>query len=144
MIQYVPRYFKAHEIVPKSVHDRFGDASVQFFDPRILRAADMLRDLFGPITINNWRDGGTFDERGLRVYGGDQFAQRPTSMHCFGKALDLVFKNVTPGEVRTWMKTNKTHVSAILEVARVEEETPTWVHIDVANVTPLVWVPVPK
>ena len=141
---YTPTYFKAYELVPKSVYDRFADMSIQFLDPGILAAADCLRKVFGPCTVNNWHEQGTLDECGLRVFGGDQFAKRPLSAHCQGKALDLHFKNITSEEIRDWFRHGQDAVyPVLLAIKRIEVDT-AWLHIDNLNVDRMVWVKIPK
>jgi hypothetical protein len=64
---YKPKYFKTHELVDKQTYEKFGEKSLMFFDIRILKFIDGLREYFNePITINNWHVGGRYENRGLR------------------------------------------------------------------------------
>lgn len=67
------------------------------FDADLLIALDNLRDRFGPLVVNNWHNGGTRKDSGLR------FSLTATgaavSQHKFGRAIDFVSSKVTPAEI---------------------------------------------
>ena len=138
---YAPKHFKAYELVPKVVYDRYADSSIQFLDAAILEAGDNLRDVFGPCWVNNWHEGGQIDSAGLRPPNDPTGS--PWSAHKQGKALDLKFLQATPDEVRDWILAHRDD-KRIAGITRVELGTPTWVHIDSFNVSRIVWVPLPK
>lgn len=133
---YKPKFFRVEELVPKVIFDRFKEASLQFLDPRILIAADNMRKRFGPILINTWHEGGPFDSRGFRTPSDPDGAQY--SLHKQGKALDLQFLKVSPGEVRAEIRMRQRDFEF---VTCVEDNTPTWLHIDCRNCKPILWVP---
>jgi len=128
---YHCRHFKLHELVPPKVWDQRGDRGWQLLDDRILRAADDLRDRYGPITINNYGYGGNREWSGLRT--PDSPFYRPFSQHTFGRALDMIFKAADVSKVRQDILSNPNdmmfaHINAL-------EDDVEWLHIDVRNVS---------
>lgn len=117
-----PIHFKTKELVHPEIYKKFGEASIYYLDENILKVADFLRGVFGSCLIN----GGGFVNSGLRDEWGSRW-----SMHHFGKALDLKFKNASPEEVHKFIHEHEKELYDI-GLRRVEalEDTPTWVHID--------------
>jgi hypothetical protein len=100
-----------------------------FIDIRIVKVAQLLRDKFGSITINNDYLGGSYNYSGVRPFDckiGAKF-----SAHKFGRGLDLKFKEATPEEVQAYILQNE---SLFLNtgLTRLEDAaiTKTWLHID--------------
>lgn len=117
------------------------------FHPNMLRDLGQLRALFGTIEVNNWHldetyvelfkikslaidsyfyaqsNNDCYDERGIRPHF--PATGNPTSTHCFGLALDLVFKKATAEEVRQYIIKNPTKFS----IRRLEKDV-SWVHLD--------------
>ena len=55
----VSKDFVIEEFVPEEIYQQFGDKSIWFIDPKIIRIAQFFRDRYGlPITINDWHNGG--------------------------------------------------------------------------------------
>ena len=132
---YKCKNFAIHELVDPETYKIFGQRAWEFFDPRLLKLIDKLRDTYGPATINNWKWGGKFKWSGLRTSKckiGAKYSQ-----HRFGRAADLKFRNVTPQEVRGYIKTDP-YFDSILNC--VENGTPTWLHVDVRNCEPIKWI----
>lgn len=129
---YVPKHFAAYEVVPEHVYAQRGDKSFQLIDDRLLVMADYLRDTFGSITINDYKWGGNNQWRGLRTADSPYYS--PYSQHSFGRALDLIFKDITAEEVRRWLKGNAEVWSAATGITSVTcEEEVSWLHIDLRN-----------
>ena len=118
----ITKNFSDHEVLPKELRNYRWE---WFIDKRIVEVAQKLRDVFGPITINNDR----FNWSGYRTPGcgvGAQFSQ-----HRFGRALDLKFKNTTPEEVQKYILENESDfIEAGLTRLENAEKTKTWLHID--------------
>lgn len=93
-------------------------------DPRLVKADQMLRDHFGPVTINSWWDGGDRKWSGLRSPECIEFT--PLSQHTFGRASDKIFKNATAEEVRIYIKANYIQ----LGITCIEKNV-SWVHSDI-------------
>lgn len=118
----ITKNFSDKEVLPRELH---GYRWEWFIDFRIVEVAQKLRDIFGPITINNDR----FNWSGYRTADcgvGAQFSQ-----HRFGRALDLKFSNTTPEEVQKYIIENEAEFMA-LGLRRMENasKTKTWLHID--------------
>lgn len=142
------------EYIPKSLYekpyikgdrwygraDAFNAVLIRKLNQRLILADQMLREKFGPVTLNDWWIGGRFNERGLRLCGTSTGAE--LSDHFQGNASDKVFKNATAEEVRDYIKKNW----KILGITIIEADTG-WVHSSVAWVKDqksLVIVPIPK
>lgn len=99
---YACRHFQITELVSpwwqKSASAR-GKTSLLWlaFDSRLLVTIDRLRELFGPLIINNWNVGGPRSQSGLRESNSSTGAL--ISPHKFGRALDFVSGSVTPDEI---------------------------------------------
>lgn len=117
--------FKLQELVSKKVYEEYEDKSVRFLDPALINLIQTLRDRYGLVTINNWETGGE------RQYSGLRYLHEPhwsiTSQHSFGRAADLVFKNITPDEFQQDLLDNLDSYPTIGGFGRYQEFT----HIDV-------------
>ena len=136
----VSKYFKIQELVSEAVYKKYGEKSWEFIDCRLIKVLDLLREHFNkPITINNWMWGGTLEQRGLRT-NLDELVKKKTekgtlyiSQHILGKAVDFNVKGLSAQEVYDEILRN---IEKFYLISRIEniKDTPTWVHIDVANV----------
>lgn len=130
---YIPEYFKAHELVPPEIYDKFGERSFMFLDDRLLRLCDALREEFGSATINNYKWGGDRVASGLRSPDSPYYSS--TSQHSFGRAVDILFKDCPSDFVRSEIREgvmlpyyDKGEIPSI-----TLEEGVSWVHIDIRN-----------
>lgn len=123
------KYFKIHELVPKHIYYKFGDNAWRFIDEKLIETIDTLKEHFssGTITINNYSWGGDREWSGLRTPESIFYSE--TSMHSFGKAVDMVFSDYSSDEVRLYIKKNKIYFPHVKGI----EEDITWVHLDVRN-----------
>jgi hypothetical protein len=122
-MNYIPKYFTLKELTPIGFPQRWEN-----FDDRILRSADDLRRVFGPL----WCNGYGLDQCGLRIDGS------MTSQHKFGRALDLHSNKYSSFEIRKFIIENPKMFPYItfLEVDR------SWVHVDTRNCDPIqLWSP---
>lgn len=135
---YKCKHFTIKELVSPWVYDKYGEQCWQFFDPKLLKDLDFLRELFNsPITINNWSFGGNYKESGLRANKDPMVAEKKSyyiSSHCLGRAVDIKVKNYTPREVFNKIIQNQDK----LNITRIEDiditEKLGYVHIDIANI----------
>lgn len=128
---YVARHFRIEELVDRATFEKFGEQAWQFFNPALLFSLDGVRDYFGkPITVNNWKDGGPFQWRGLRSKACDIGAEY--SIHGFGGAADYDVKSVPAEEVRQAIIKNKNYKLFRL-INCLETDVP-WVHMDTRNI----------
>ncbi len=126
----IAKYFQSHEFLPPALYNSLSeDKRWLLLDDRLVWTADKLREMFGPATCNNWKDGGPYSLRGMRPFNTNTGA--PYSQHKFGRGADLNFKDATPDEVRAHMKKNPT-LEAYKYIRGVEEGI-TWFHFDVRN-----------
>jgi len=128
------KYFKIHELVPSHIFIKYGDNAWRFVDDRLISSIDTLKEHFpsGTLTINNYRWGGSREWSGLRTHGSKYYSE--TSMHSFGKAVDIIFSDYTADEVRLYIMNNKGFFPHI----RGLEDTVKWVHLDTRNEDSLV------
>lgn len=129
---YKCKHFKAHELVPPAIYEKFGERSFMFLDDRLLKLCDALREEFGSATINNYKYGGDRVASGLRSPDSPYYS--PTSQHTFGRAVDMLFKNVESETVRDHIKDVSNHwcITAGVESITLEDGV-SWVHIDIRN-----------
>ncbi|MCF2626278.1 hypothetical protein I6E17_08945 [Fusobacterium perfoetens] len=131
------KYFKIQELVSEAVYKKYGDKSWEFIDTRLIKVLDLLREHFNrPITVNNWLWGGNLQQRGLRANKDELVANKKdyyVSQHCLGKAVDFNVKGLSAQEVYKEIVDNKDKFYLISRIENIKD-TPTWVHIDCANV----------
>jgi len=127
----ISKNFHLEEFVSKAIFNKWGQASQWFVDPSIISLAQFYRDYFGyPITINNWKNGGKFGQRGFREPASKVGAS--LSQHRFGRAFDCNISNVTPDEARKAILDNKNKFMA-KGLTTIEDGaySPTWIHSDI-------------
>lgn len=89
MAQYIPKYFKITELVNPDLLKKYGESKCWLlFDPQLLKAADAIREKYGPCTVN----GSGLVDCGLRNFESKTGAA--LSAHKFGRALDLHILNI--------------------------------------------------
>lgn len=124
---YMPKYFAVQELVPRHVYDERGEAAWELLDPLLLESIDAIRQHLGPATINNWHTGGNRQWSGFRSsrspYGG-QYSQ-----HRFGRAADMLFRDVPPNEARQFVMDNPGKFPLITGI----ELDVNWLHVDVRH-----------
>jgi hypothetical protein len=117
------------EYIPRELYLSFETKPhilIGLLDPRLIKADQMLRDHFGPITINNWLAGGDRNWSGIRTPDSSLFSF--TSQHAHGRASDKLFSQATAREVREYIRQNW----MILGITCIEDNV-SWVHSDVRN-----------
>lgn len=131
------KYFKIQELVSKGVYDKYGESSWKFIDERLIQTIDIIREFFdAPMTINNWLWGGNLQQRGYRANKDEMVKNKNgyyCSQHCHGRAVDFNIKGYTTKEVYDKIIKHKQKFPYLKRIENVEK-TPTWVHIDLANV----------
>jgi predicted transposase YbfD/YdcC len=119
--------FSPYELVPKETYLIRGDKALQLMDKELLVFIDTLRTELGKsITINDWKWGGSFQYRGLRVPASEHFKQY--SQHTYGKALDFDVKGMSAEQVRQWIIDNR-DLDWVKPVSFIETDV-NWVHVD--------------
>ena len=129
---YKCKHFKAHELVPPAIYDKFGERSFMFLDDRLLKLCDALREEFGSATINNYKWGGDRVASGLRSPDSPYYS--PTSQHSFGRAVDILFKDYSAERVRSVIKDDSTIWKNGTGLNSITlEDGVSWLHIDIRN-----------
>lgn len=130
---YKPKHFRVEELVPKHIFQKRGDKALELIDDRVLITIDTLRELLGkPITINNWVWGGDRNWSGLRTagfYKNLQAYEDSLSQHKYGRAVDMLVKDMNAADVRKFIYDNKDKFPYVTFV----EVDISWVHIDCRN-----------
>jgi hypothetical protein len=129
---YYPKHFNIWELVPpamgKFVESR--GAYVAFnvlFDERLLRTIDMLRNQFGTMQVNTWKNGGHYQYRGFRPAGCEVGAR--LSQHRFGRAIDMMPLDSNVDHIRKIIL-NTPNSPRYQYIGGLEMEV-SWLHIDV-------------
>lgn len=126
---YKCKHFSIEELVPKMLFDILHeDVLWGMFDQELLKAADWLRERYGPATINNWKWAGAFSQSGIRTKDSNFYSEG--SMHSVGRALDMKFKNISAEAIRADLKAMNARGDMIPYICRMEDGV-SWCHIDV-------------
>jgi uncharacterized protein YcbK (DUF882 family) len=125
------KHFDLREFVTPNAYIALGDKSRWLIDSRLIDIAEALRQqLQRSIVINNWHLGGKYHESGLRDMNTDTGARY--SQHKYGRAMDMKVEGMEAEEVRIYIRSNFVWLNA-LGLTTIENNTPTWVHIDLRN-----------
>lgn len=125
---YLLEHFRPQELIAPSLYRHFGEASIRYMDERLLAVLRILRVYIdAPMTINNWHNGGTRDECGIRLPGQPHY--RVGSAHSWGMAFDAV-GSWDADEVREDILLGRIEMPYPVRL----EEGISWLHVDVMNV----------
>jgi len=138
VINDIKEYFCIEELVDEQVYRLYGESAWRFIDRDLLEVLLIIREqLDRPITINNWKWGGIFAQRGLRHNQSDLVKRKTRiylSAHMFGKAIDFDVKGMTACEVREWLEDNEHLLPYPIRLERNLNGKPiNWVHLDVID-----------
>lgn len=133
-IFYKCEHFDIEELVDRVTYEKWGERAWMFLRAEALYSLDGIRKYFGrPVTVNNWRDGGKFSQRGLRILNdNDKSIYSPYSQHSLGDAFDLDVQGMTSDEVRSAILEDKDE-SRLEKITCLETDI-TWVHFDCRNI----------
>ena len=126
---YKCEHFAIHELVPPHVFAERGEKAWELLDERLLISLDLLRNRFGPMTVNNYYWGKDREWSGLRTSDSPYYSRY--SQHSFGRAADCLFANKTAEEVRKEIINNPNN--ADFELIGSLELGVSWLHFDVRN-----------
>jgi hypothetical protein len=119
---YKPKNFALKELVSPAILTKFGEKAWEFFDERVLKNLQFIRDSLGPIKVNN---GTTLTYRG---FDACEYRLNGVSQHNHGRAIDFDVVGKTAKEVREWIVKNQ---DKLPEPNCFLEDDVTWVHMDV-------------
>ena len=114
------------EYIPRQLYEKYKGREgelIKLLDKRLVESDQKLRDLFGPVTINNWWLGGSRNWSGVRTSDSPYYS--PTSQHTHGKASDKLFSRHSAKEVQEYIQKNYRE----LGITGLELGV-TWVHTD--------------
>lgn len=124
------RWFSPWELIPDldemTTWDEVPDGTL---DPRLLTLWDSLRDLLGPLSINNYHRGGYRRFCGLRDERCSEYS--PTSQHALGKAGDGHSRTYSADEARSIIRQAVAR-GELPELGGLEIGVP-WIHADVRD-----------
>ena len=134
IITALKAWFDVRELVCPHTYERWKERSWNFLDTDLLAVLLWLRrdTLKVPLTLNDYKNGGSVTQRGLRcnlcplVKGKTRVY---LSQHCMGKALDIVSAKMTAAEMRRLIKVNSASLPCPV---RIEKDV-TWLHVDVMD-----------
>lgn len=134
---YRPRFFETREFVPKHVYNVRGEKAIQLMDDRILLTADNLRARYGPAVINTWffwnKNSPAWIGKDSRNWSGLRTKQSPYgglfSQHRYGRALDMLFRDITAEEIRADILADPDLFPLINSL----ELDVSWLHVDCRN-----------
>ena len=140
IINEVKQYFDIRELVSPVVFNKYGQSAWRFIDPRLLAVLLVLRrDILGvPLVCNNWKSGGTFQQRGLRENlceiskGKTMAGTLYVSAHTLGMAVDLSSGKMSADQMRKAINDNAEKLPYNVRIESAKG-APTWLHIDVAT-----------
>lgn len=124
--------FILQELIPPEIynHPAIGDRSVDFINCNTTNVLEKLRELFGPITINNWHTGGIRHDSGFRAPDSETGAKY--SAHRMGTGFDLKFSKSKPVDVYLHILNNQSDFPYISRMENAEI-TGTWLHIEICT-----------
>lgn len=137
LIQNIKHYFDLHELVGRDVYAKYGEFAWAFLDHRLLEVILWLREGLGiPLVCNT----SSLQQRGLRtnlsplVQEKTKAGRLYLSAHCLGKGVDLSSSKMSANDMREWIRQ---HIDECPHPIRLEgdKSAPTWLHIDVLNIT---------
>jgi hypothetical protein len=123
--------FDVREFVPPEIWRKYRSKSKWFIRPEVVQLAEFYRKYFdAPVTINNWKWGGSLSERGYRV--PDTKTGAEFSQHKLGCAFDCSIRGMTADQVRKEILENQLCFTlAGLTTIEHKDYAKTWVHSDV-------------
>lgn len=130
MTYYECQYFGIDELVDPQTYERWGEQAWMFFRPEALKMLDEIRRFYNrPVTVNNWKWGGSFQYRGFRPRSTSTGAEY--GQHRFGNAFDLDVNGIPAETVR---KDIIAHRDSYFKGITCLEANVNWVHFDCRNV----------
>ena len=132
---YRPKYYTIKELVNPDLLKKIGEETAwKMFDDRLLKAADQIRERYGPCTVN----ANGLTDCGLRDPNSTTGAKY--SMHKIGRALDLHIRNIEletagnkPAKTKAYNRTRE----LLMMDSRFDclnfEHNIHWLHIDTGN-----------
>ena len=127
--------FEAWELVDPYIYAKYGEASLQFIDPRLKKWLEWFRSRIDlPVYINNYKaipkPAVIYDERGYRSNMCEMVRNKKDlylSAHTRFQAIDFDVQGCLAEEIRSWIKNHQREMPVPI---RLERDV-NWVHCDV-------------
>ncbi len=122
--------FTLQEFIPKEIYNAFRENATWFLNPTIVNIAQVVRDISNvPLIINNWNDGGSYNNRGYRLPSSPIGATY--SQHKLGNAIDISSNEMNAKKLYDLILANK-GLLLLNGLSSIEDirYTKTWVHLD--------------
>lgn len=134
IINELSKYFSIVELVGPKEYSRDKDLCWRYLRTDLLHTLLVIRKdiLSVPITVNTWKSGGCFDERGFRSNISDIVKSKTlsgslyVSPHSLGAAVDFGVKGMDAEEARRRIR----EAQHLLPYPIRMESDVTWVHVD--------------
>lgn len=130
--------FFLDEFINKTTYRKFGAKSQRYIRPELVKIAQTIRSFTDlSCEVNNWINGGAYNESGLRDFNTSTGASY--SAHKFGAAIDIKIGDLDSHEMAQIIIDNYEDVFKPLGVTRIEDPFYTkgkhrsWLHIDILN-----------
>jgi len=143
---YVPKHFRLEEFLPEREFRRwghqYGARLWELIDSRVVRTAEMLRERYGPAYLNTWWSPNLIDAYGRHEFRGwrpyDCKVGSELSQHKWGRAADMVFRDVFAEEIRrSLLQGGEDPIgdsgAPWFRFITCVEEGVSWLHFDVRN-----------
>lgn len=135
LITELKKYFDIRDLVCSHTYKAFGERAWQFLDDNLLETILIVRRdiLKAGMTVNNYRDGGIYSQRGLRcnicelVKAKSAKNQIYLSAHCNGAGIDFTVTGMTAEQARQKIRDNADLLPCPIRL----EKNVSWVHLDV-------------
>lgn len=123
-------HFQLQELVDPQIYEDRGERAWELLRPTALITLDQLRNVFGPIIVNDWHKGGTYKESGLRRQ--DTTTGAKWSIHRYGGAFDCKPKACTVKDMFDYILAHSEEFPHLTTLEDIKA-TPTWLHFDDRN-----------
>lgn len=133
----ITKYFALPELFSAKVVAKYGEQAWSFLDHRLLDVLVWLREGLNVGLVCNTK---TMQQRGFRENTCDMVANYTKqghiycSSHVLGKGVDLSSPKMSAEQMRQWVRKN---IDTCPWPIRIEhgDSAPTWLHIDVCNIS---------
>lgn len=135
LVSELKKFFKIEELVCKHVYDKYREEQIwSFFSmPALSTLLVLRRDILGkPFVVNNWKNGGSYSQRGLRCNlcpipkEKTRLEKVYMSAHCTGEAFDITVQGMTAEEARNIIDLSRDRLPYPI---RLEQDV-SWLHVD--------------
>lgn len=138
IIRRLGKYFTLPELVCPHVYGKYAESQIwSFFTTEALETLLVLREeiICKPFTINNWKTGGNYSQRGLRcnvcvLCKEKTMLEKPyMSAHTLGRAFDITVSGMEAEAARKIIIDDSNKLPYPIRL----EDGVSWLHVDVMD-----------